>query len=436
MTGVANAGAVVAFARSSDGVYRVAPQSASRNVLALPLPTSGAEEIWLSSLSQLRSPEALGPVAQADLLAGLGNLLVITHPAFMADHARQLHPLNQFVAHRQGQGWKVSVISISDIQTHFGGGMAVPEALTSFLRAAKAQSRTVPHVLLVGSDSYDYRDILNEGSISFIPTKYAGTQFVRHTPSDGLLADVTGNGVADIPLGRWPVRTLDDLQATVQKAIDWDMNMANQRTSVWLTDERDPRLSPFSSQVERMSGILENAGWSVFPGDQIIFEEAGSAVAARNQLFDALEQGRSLTGFSGHGSPTFWSFQGILRPQDIAQLQNHGLPTLISTMACYTTYFVSPFSNTLAHTLMNGLALDAAGNFIADANGAVAVHGAATLSNIAQNEVFVREVLEAKLAGQTLGEAVLSARTTAAERGIRDLVINWTLLGDPTIRVH
>ncbi len=430
--------ALNAFARSGSEVFRLAPEAVSRNVVSLALPTAAVDEVWVSANGDFRSPQALGAVPAQQLTDGLGNLVVVAHPAFMPSHSRETHPLNQFVAHRQAQGWSVSLLSISDIQLHFGGGMALPQALTRFLQAAAAASPrgAAPHVLLVGSDSYDYRDILGHGSLSFVPTVYASTQFVRHTPSDALLADLSGDGLADLPLGRWPVRTQGDLQASVDKVLDWEFNVAGLGSAVWLTDVADPNLASFSSQVDRLSNLLVDAGWLESSVQQILFEEAGSAVAARNELFSALEQGRTLTGFSGHGSPTFWSFQGILRPGDIADLNNHGWPTLVGTMACYTTYFVSPFSNTLAHRLMNGLSVDASGAASPARNGAVAVHGAATLSNMAQNEIFVREVLAAQLQGYTLGESVQAARTTAAQRGIRDLVINWTLLGDPSLRLQ
>jgi len=160
------------------------------------------------------------------------------------------------------------------------------------------------------------------------------------------------------------------------------------------------------------------------------------ADSARTEYFEELEQGRSLSGFIGHGAPAMWTFQGLLTPDDLKDLYNEGNPTLIGTLTCYTTYFVSPFSDTVAHRWMNGYREDAAGNAIEGVpNGAVAIHGAATLSNYAQNELIARRVLEAQLQGDTLGAAVQSARVYAADQGLSDQVLNWILLGDPTLRV-
>ena len=95
---------------------------------------------------------------------------------------------------------------------------------------------------------------------------------------------------------------------------------------------------------------------------------------------------------------------GAVDADDFNDLYNEGKPTLIGTLTCYTSYFVSPLNDTVAHRWMNGYREDAAGNRIPGVpNGAVAIHGAATLSNYAQNEVFARNVLEYQLDGLTLG---------------------------------
>jgi hypothetical protein len=69
------------------------------------------------------------------------------------------------------------------------------------------------------------------------------------------------------------------------------------------------------------------------------------------------------------------------------------------------------------------------------ANGAVAIHGAGTLSDYDHNERVAREVLNAQLDGATLGEAVQRGRARAKLLGLDDQVINWILLGDPTLRM-
>jgi hypothetical protein len=304
-----------------------------------------------------------------------------------------------------------------------------------FLAAADSQF-AYEHVLLVGSDSYDYRDILEMGSMSFIPTFYAATDRIAHTPSDGLLADIDGDNVADKAIGRWPVRTLADLESIVYKTLDWSGSMEGLRNAVWVADLEEPGQPSFQAQATRLMDQLIDAGWTESQIDSVFLDDVASPDVGREQLFGLLEQGRAFTGFVGHGAPSMWTFDGLLVPNDLAGLDNFGLPTMISTSTCYTSYFVSPYSETVAHRWMNGYDEDAQGNPIPGAqNGAVAIHGAATLSNYRQNEFVVSKVQSYQLEGMSLGQAVLQARRDAAERGLDDQVINWGLLGDPTLTV-
>lgn len=398
-------------------------------------PARSGMAYWLSAPAQMARPQAQAAVTglASDLLAQPADLLVIAHPAFLPVSADEPHPLNDYVNHRRAQGWTVAVHDITRIQAHFGGGMALPQALTRFLAAAD-DAFDYSHVLLVGGDSYDYHDYLNLGSLSFIPTVYAPTSRIRHTPSDGLLADLDGDGISDKALGRWPVRSLADLAAIVDKTLAWEQGTGGDDRVVWVSDLDDVNRPSFQAQSERMIDRLA-AGWDA---SHIRLEEfEGNYSQARQTFFEDLLGGRTLSGFSGHGSPVMWSQQGLLQPNDLAGLDNRGAPTLIGTLACYTSYFVSPYAETVAHRWMNGYLMDGAGQVIPGAgNGAVAIHGAATLSSYQQNEVFAAAVLARQQAGDTLGEAVLAARHQAADANIHDLVTNWILLGDPTLRLE
>lgn len=435
--------ATATYAWSRERLIRLVPAGSpfgQQGSVRVPAVSDPQAHYWLSSEAAVQRPQVLGGVAETDLLAEAADFLIVAHPSFLPASPGDTHPLNTFIAERTAQGWNIGVYDITEIQTHYGGGMPLPQALTEFLRAAD-RAFAYSHVLLIGDDTYDYRDNLGLGSISFIPTRYAATKFIPHTPSDALLADLNGDGVSDKALGRWPVRTLADLEVTVAKTLDWaDWPVADRQRAVWVTDTQDPNAPSFERQAERMITPLTAGGWPDTQVDRIFFDalpgsKSNQAAAARRQLFDALREGRRLTGFVGHGSPSMWTFQGLLTTEDIGELDNEGRPTLIGTLTCYTSYFASPYTDTVAHRLMNGYRVDDQGQPIPGAaNGAVAVHGAATLSNYNQNEILARAVVEQQLQGKTLGEAIRIARQQAAARpGMSDQVTNWTLLGDPTL---
>jgi len=430
----------VAYGRTDGGLTSLRTRPSGRDIEISALSESAS--YWVSTPERIARPDVVATGSNSDLLEGRGgDFVIIAHPAFLPISSSEPHPLNDYLAQRRSEGWQPEVFDVTEIQAQFGHGMALPDAVTAFLAAAD-QRFSYEHVLLIGADSYDYTDNLGLGSISFIPTRYAPTSFIPHTPSDALMADLNGDRVADKAMGRWPVRTLGDLQAIVSKTLDWP-DVAADRGIVWVTDSEDSRNGSFVAQADRMIDLAADAGWSDDAQSRIYWDDVpvapGQAVstAAREQLFDAIETGRALTGFVGHGSPGMWTFQGLLRPNDLKDLYNEGNPTLIGTLTCYTSYFVSPYAESVANRWMNGFRVDAAGSAIPGVpNGAVAIHGAATLSDYGENEVYARTVLEAQLQGMTLGQAIEAGRHAALHQVMPDLVINWTLLGDPTLSLQ
>jgi len=397
-------------------------------------------DYWISDASGFKPVSQVRAVAPVDLSQfNEADFVIIGAPPFLPLSADEAHPLNDFIDARRAEGWRPVVFNIEDIQRQFGFGMPLPEAVPRFLAALDAHT-AYEHVLLVGGDSYDYLDHLEMGALSFIPTLYRNSQYIPHAPADPLLADLDGDGRPDKALGRWPVRTVDDLEAIVTKTLDWSEDSSALNRAVWITDSQDPSQPSFIAQAGELSDTLQQSGWpasaisSVYWDDVVPPPGISTATAARETYFELLEQGRSLSGFVGHGAPTMWTFQGLLTPRDIGELFNEGNPTLIGTMTCYTTYFVSPFSDTVAHRWMNGFRADAEGNRIPGvANGAVAVHGAGVLSNYAQNGWFANAVLERQTAGRTLGQAVEDTRAKLPAGS--ESIFNWLLLGDPTLRL-
>ena len=430
-----------AYGWDGESLHLLTPRRHSARAFSIATLDDPNARYWISAADRIHRPQIVAAANRPGIFeGGASDLLVIAHPAFMPVSRNESHPLNDYIAQREDEGWRVGLFDITDIQAVYGHGMPLPQAVTEFLKAADSRF-DYEHVLLVGGDSYDYTDNLGLGSLSFIPTRYAATSFIPHTPSDALLADLDGDGLSDKAVGRWPVRTSGDLEAIVAKTLDWP-DVAHPQSSVWMTDSEDSRTGSFNRQADRVLAVLETAGWPADTLDRVYFNQTaprpGLSVAdsARDDLFDLLEQGRALTGFVGHGAPSMWSFQGMVTPDDLSKLHNEGNPTMIGTMTCYTSYFVSPAGDSVAHRWMNGYRENAAGNRIPGvANGAAAVHGAATLSDYGANEAFMQAVLAAQLKGATVGQAIEAARVHARAVGHDDHVVNWTLLGDPTLRL-
>ena len=430
--------------RNSGGLYQA----------SIPTVADPGTRYVLANPAEFSSPFAIYPGdATLDVLSRVGDYLLIVHPNFLPDIAHTTaddHPLIAYVEAKELEGYTPQIVSLDDIVEQFGFGMQTPTAITRYLNAARA-AFDYQHVLLVGGDVYDYLDKLGTGAMSFIPTRYAVTNTrLQYTPTDALIADLDNDEISDVALGRWPVRTLDELGVIVDKTLAFE-DPANgvyaDRTALLIAEEITPQEGyNFSAQMDRINDSLVSAD-PINPGGEIRWDETVDAVdrvdvqeliddpaippqevvpTARQAIIDGINQpnGQALTVFGGHGAPMNWSFSNLMTPAIASDdLENTGTPTLMMPMACYTTYYNEPTTDTLAHQLL-----------LAGDKGAVAIHAAATLSGYDENEAFGITTLGHQLRDRdTLGQAVEKARRSSPSRDVR---INWTLLGDPTLRLE
>jgi len=375
---------------------------------------SGRTTTYLvSTVGALRKPSLALARPQVDLLAGRATYLVISHPSF-------LDGLDALVAARRTQGFTVKVVNVEDIYAQYSGGVFNPAALRRYLRVAR-QRLGVTHVLLVGGDTYDYHDYLGVGSTSFVPTLYAQTDdIVRFAPSDGLLADVDGDQVPDLAIGRFPVRTRQELAVMITKTLAYS---SRGKRSVFAADAMDEATS-FSQLSDEMLATLPPT-WSV-QAQTAHIDQLGLS-GARTTLLSAMNQGVALTNYVGHSALTVWSFANLFSAQDAAALTNSA-PMLSLQWGCWNAYHSVPQYNTLSHNLL-----------LAGPQGAAAVVGASTLTRIASDRAMSLRVLSnLTKQGQTLGQAIVAAKRSlvATEGNQKDVVLGLTLLGDPALMIE
>ncbi len=414
---------------------------------------SGAR-YWVSTAAEFGQASITPSAASSNLLSRQGDYLLIGHGSFLPLSGQTEsgdHKLNEYIAAKELEGYTPVVVDIADIVEDFGFGMKTPDALTRYLKAADA-AFAYEHALLIGGNVNDYLNKVGDPAnppISYIPTKYAVTsERLVYTPTDALIVDFDGDELSDKALGRWPVRTEAELGYIVDKTLAFgsaSSGVYQDRTALLIAEEVTPQEGfNFKQQMERINKKLESLNpsdaanpikWDATAGavdriyvDDIIAEDppGGYLAAAQVRIQDGINQpdGQALTIFGGHGAPMSWSFNNLMTPA-IAQnnLTNAGTPTLMMPMACYTTFYSETSTNTLAHQLL-----------LAGDQGAVAIHAAATLSRYLDNERMGTATLQNQLiGGQTLGQAIEQARQSV---NVRNVQINWTLLGDPTLRLE
>jgi hypothetical protein len=334
---------------------------------------------------------------------------MISHPDFI----ETLVPL---VNARQAQGFAVKVVDVLDIYSQFSHGIFDPQAIRDYIAYAR-NNMGISYVLLVGGDTYDYLDYLGTGVKSFIPTLYAATdEMVNFAPVDPLYAELNGDGLPDLALGRMPVSTTTELEVLIAKTLAYE-NKDYNKTAVFSADLYYKNYSDFL--LARLA-----TDWTV----QKAYLDYMPVADARAILLGQINSGVALTNYFGHSTSEQWTYSGLLTTNDAANLTNAGRPTVVAQYGCWNTYFVDPEQDSLGHKFL-----------LSGDRGAAAVLGSTTLNYTLSQQKFGAELTD-KLStpGLTIGEAMRSAKQVlyGTRPWYTEIYMGWTIMGDPTLVIQ
>ena len=336
------------------------------------------------------------------------DYVVIAHPHFINGDLQRL------VDARTQQGYSVSVVNVLDLYERYTFGVFDPEAIRSFIHEAAAQG--AQYFLLVGADCYDYLNYQYD-CVSFVPTLYRsvgqGNASTPFTPVDTAYVDLDSDNVPDRIIARLPARTQAELSLMVDKLLLFD-------SAEYPVDAVLGADSGFIADSESMAAGLPDS-WTV---NRAYLDHGFTE--AKATLFASLNGGSRFASYVGHSGPQNWSVQKFFRSSDVGNLENYGLPGLVTQWGCSTTNFVEPQYNTLAQQFM--IARKDAGP-----TGAATVLGASTLT-LAEAERLMGEILMPKLVqpGMTIGQALLEAKRELAltHPEYTDVLLGYQILGD------
>ncbi|MGI9316385.1 MAG: C25 family cysteine peptidase, partial [bacterium] len=365
-----------------------------------------------------------------DISSGDAEYLVISHASFMGPE------LDGLVQIREAD-YSVKVVDVAQVYGQFGNHVPSADAIHAYVKYAAANMGT-RYVLLVGSDTYDYKNYVSN-SVSFVPTYYAttpgGQLIVSQTPSDAKYGDLDDDDVPDIAVGRISARTPTELGYVVEKIRDYRARegyigrivMATDKEDVGngvsFTDDADALINAISEPAWRNAVVGPNrAFFRAYPdvdGDQV----------AHDKLITALNTGVSVAAYIGHSSQSAWAYTTpiMLSTADVSGLTNIDKPALVMQWGCWNTYFVDPAGNSMGDQFLVG-----------SEAGAVTVLGASSLTS-ADGERKLGLELNQRMyqKGMTIGDAVVQAKQAMAVNnpGATDILLGWQIIGDPALVV-
>jgi len=384
------------------------------------VPDTSGDRYWIEPATGSVFAEISPKSAVVDPLSGAAaNYLVISHGNFIDN-------LGPLVAARSQEGYSVRVVNVSDIYDYYNKGTVDPDAIGTAIADAYQRLGT-RYVLLVGGDTYDYFNDLGGNSRSFLPTYYLpnGTA-VRFAPTDAPYADIDADGMSDLAIGRFPVRTTAELDALISKTLAYAQgNHAGKLLKV--SDRTDS--VPYADLLSGIDRVL-GAGSLATNLSLNNYANNGAGVAqARSDLAAVVNSGYSLLAYFGHALPGSWSTAGLVTSPQVSSglFSNASSPTVVWVMGCYGAYFTSPSGDDLAPALMlqpNG-------------GGAAAVFGSSSLSDV-NSQLFWMIALKQHLSHQTVGESMRLAQRYLREAGPQyaDIATSGVLLGDPALQVR
>jgi len=382
-----------------NGGYRVAlPSNRSRVMFAL-------EDSAVAAVHSI-TPNAPSTLSTA---AHSADLVIVTYKDWTAQ-------ANDWANYRRAQGLNVEVVNVEDVFDEFSYGIVAPDSIRSFLQYAKNNWQAAPnYVLFVGDATYDPKNYLGTGNNNFVPTRLVESLYME-TGSDETLADFNDDGLAELAVGRIPVRDAAAVSLALNKVSIFEQTagQALNRGVVFASD------LPDGYDFQGLSNRLRDQLPANIPRIMINRGQAN----ANPLLLTEINAGRFLVNYSGHGTTTAWATNDFFGGAHASQLTNSNKLSIFTMLTCLNGYFISQ-NNSLSELLLKN-----------PNGGAVAAWASSGLTMPASQEVMATRFYNQVAAGNItrIGDLIKDAKTTVNSG--REVRLSWVLFGDPTMKIR
>jgi hypothetical protein len=335
------------------------------------------------------------------------DLVIITNKAFASAAA-------SLKAARDAQGISTTIADVQNVYDEFSYGAHGPDAIRAFLQRAKTSWTKAPrYAILLGDSSFDPRNYYGMGNVDLVPTKLIATAYLK-TASDDWFADWNDTGLAQIAIGRIPVRTADEAAAVVNKLVHRASVTGPWMKNVSIITDRTNGV-PFTVAGDQLAALVP----ATFTTNRVSFAATPNPSQA---VLDSFNNGALLTNYIGHGSVEIWS-SDVFSSTAAAALTNGDKLPFVVTMNCLNGYFHDLFQESLGEALLKN------GN-----GGAIGAWASSALTSPDQ-QLKVNLALYRQLFGgnTTIGDAVLKAKQETTDIDVRR---TWILFGDPTLKLQ
>lgn len=426
------------------------------NQLSFIVSTDSLREYIAYNSFEYKTPVSVGKVENQNL-HGLGkvDMLIIAYPTFLNEAKR----LAEF--HRNHDSLSVEVVVPQKIYNEFSSGAQDPTAIRDFLKMFYDKAGTdvnakPKYLLMFGDASYDFKRI--SGNTNLVPAFQSVNSLaptISYVTDDyfGLLDDNEGllkmNELLDISIGRFPVHTVEQARAAVDKTIHYIIpinsigtagktcaNSTSGGTSLgdwrniisFIADDEDGNLH--QSQADGFASQVTNSN-KEYNVDKIYldaYKQVSTPGGQRypdvtNAIDKRVEKGALIINYTGHGGELGWTAERVLEISNINSWTNYNNLPLFMTATCEFSRFDDPERISAGELV-----------FLSPKGGGIALFTTVRLvyssTNAVLNEIFYNNVLK-PIDGRmpTMGEVFTRTKNDAGSNR------NFTLLGDPAVRL-
>ena len=309
---------------------------------------AGGARFYAAAASGWKKPLKIIPDTPSDLHspANGADYLIITHNDFLAQ-AQQLADYRAATDH-----FRTTVVDVQDIYDEFNGGLMDAETIREFIIYASShwQSPRPQYVVLMGNGHYDFHDNLGTGEPMLIPPYLAVVDPVfGEAKADNRYVDIFGDGgseggfdgMPDLYLGRFPVKTVAEAQEMVERIIAYETSPPAewQKRAVFVASGADPGQA---NQIAEHIWPYPESIRKIYYGNNY---NSGSDM--RTAILDSIEQGALLVSYWGGGNRIRWD-KNSLAAQDFASLRNSAFPVILSFTSRWEPSHLRPFLEPMA----------------------------------------------------------------------------------------
>ncbi len=317
------------------------------------------------SANELASPLSQYIPQSLDPNTGGADWLAISHANFMT--------ATNYLANYRGNvstsPMLTHTVDIEDVINQYGYGLPSPEVIRDFLRYTAGNWSPAPsYVTLVGDATQNPKNLdcasgcsgWDKDEVTFVLTDLLFVdRFQGLIPTDHslvLLGD-EDDLLADMAIGRLPVKTEEDAYAIVNKIIQFEQaqlepeNNSWQQNILFVADKFDPAAGNFCAANAATEDILPD-----FVNDTqlCIDPDIGDT---KDVIREAMTQTVNITGtavlnYRGHGGRDKWGSSFINTSLHTQIWENEGKPFLLLSADCLDGHFAWPSVQGLGETFL------------------------------------------------------------------------------------